>query len=254
MTAFTVRQGQFEGPLELLLALIEKRKLHINDVALAAVADDFLSYARSRADFPLAESAQFAFIAATLLLIKSRSLLPALALTEEEEASVEELERRLKLLRRFRELSYGIAARFGKRILFSPRERIAEPTFASGKTLSLSALREALGVLIASLPKPETLQKTAVQKVISLEEMIKNLAARVQSALSLSFREFTQHLNTPGGYGAGFTRANKTEKTAIIVSFLALLELVRQGIIAARQERRGEDIVMETGSADTPRR
>lgn len=239
MTAFTIKHEKFEGPLELLLSLVEKRKLHINDVALAQVADDFLAYAKNRADVPLAERAQFAFIAATLLLIKSRSLLPALALTPEEETSVEDLERRLKLLKQFRELSRGIAARFGKQVLFFPLERTMTPTFAPPKTLSLAALLCAARSVLASLPKPEVLQKVVVQKVISLEEMIVNLSRRVESVLRMSFGDFT--------------RSHKGEKAAIIVSFLALLELVRQGIVAARQEARGGEIVMETERVGIPR-
>lgn len=253
MAAFTVRQGHFEGPLELLLTLIEKRKLHINDVTLAKVADDFLGYTKNFADFPLAESAKFALIASTLLLIKSRSLLPALTLTEEEEASVEELERRLRLYQRFRELSRGIAKRFGQRPLFFPMERRIEPVFAPAKKISIRALRESLGALIASFPKAEILQKAVVQKVISLEDMILNLSERVQKALKMSFRDFTQHLAQAGGQGAGFTRAHKSEKIAIIVGFLALLELVRQGVVAARQEKHLGDIMMETNSAEIPR-
>lgn len=239
MIAFTVKQEKFEGPLELLLTLIEKRKFHINDVTLAKVADDFLGYAKNLADFPIAESAQFALIASTLLLIKSRSLLPTLTLTEEEEASVEELERRLRLCQRFRELSLGIAKRFGQRPLFFPMERRIEPVFAPAKKLSIRALRESLGALIASFPKAEILQKAVVQKVISLEEMIENLSARVQKALKMSFKDFT--------------RAHKSEKIAIIVGFLALLELVRQGVVAARQEKHLGDIMMETSSVDIPR-
>ena len=239
MTAFTVKQESFEGPLEALLALVEKRRMHINDVALAAVADDFLAYAKSHTDFPLAESAQFAFIAATLLLIKSRSLLPALALTEEEEASAEELERRLRMLNRFRELSHAVSERFGKRVLFFPAERTLAPTFAPPPALSLSALYSALREVLASLPKAETLPKVIVQKVISLEEVIVNLSRRVQSAIQMSFREFT--------------RAHKGEKAAIIVSFLALLELVRRGIVAARQDGQGGEIVMQTERVDIPR-
>lgn len=239
MSPFTVKHSQFEGPLELLLTLIEKRRMHINDVALAAVADDFLAYARSHADFPLAESAQFALIAATLLLIKSRSLIPALALTEEEETNREELEQRLRILNRYRELSRGIAERFGKQMLFFPRERALAPTFAPPKTLSLSALYGALRDVLLSLPQTETLPKVLVQKVLSLEEMIMSLSRRVESALQMSFKEFT--------------RAHRGEKAAIIVSFLALLELVRQGIVAARQEGHGGEIVMETGNPGVPR-
>ncbi|MEK7117749.1 MAG: segregation/condensation protein A, partial [Patescibacteria group bacterium] len=83
-TDFKVKTGDFEGPLELLLELIEKRKLHINDVSLSQVADDFIAHIKSLEEFPMNDSADFILIASTLLLIKSKSLLPTLELTEDE--------------------------------------------------------------------------------------------------------------------------------------------------------------------------
>ena len=152
---------------------------------------------------------------------------------------MEELERRLRMLNRYRELSRAVSEHFGKRMLFFPAERALAPIFAPPPALSLSTLYSALREVLASLPKAEALQKVVVQKVISLEEMIVNLSRRVQSAIQMSFREFT--------------RAHKGEKAAIIVSFLALLELVRQGIVAARQEGQGGEIVMQTERVDIPR-
>jgi segregation and condensation protein A len=65
---------------------VEKRKLFINDISLAKVTDDFISHIQQFEKLPMGESAQFILVASTLLLIKSRSLLPALKFTEEEEA------------------------------------------------------------------------------------------------------------------------------------------------------------------------
>ena len=82
--SFKVKTSSFEGPLDLLLDLIEKRKLFINDVSLAKVTDDFIAHIKQFDDLPMAESAHFILIASTLLLIKSKSLLQELNLTEEE--------------------------------------------------------------------------------------------------------------------------------------------------------------------------
>ena len=92
--SFAIKHEKFEGPLELLLDLIEKRKLFINDIALAKVADDYVEYVKTVGDFPLSESAQFILIASTLLLIKSKSLLPNLELSEDEKGNIADLERR----------------------------------------------------------------------------------------------------------------------------------------------------------------
>ncbi len=234
---FEVAHGEWKGPLEVLLDLIEQRKLHISDVSLSKVTDDFLSYARSREGFPLAESAQFVFIASTLLLIKSKSLLPNLSLTKEEEGSIQDLERRLQLLHRFRLLSRHVRERFGKEVLYFPKERKVTPVFAPQKSLSLALLLQGVHEVLASFPKAEVLAKKTIQKVLSLEEMIVSLKDRIRSALRMSFKEFA---------------GSQKERVNVIVGFLAMLELVKEGLIGVTQEKLHGDIVMETGKLETP--
>jgi chromatin segregation and condensation protein Rec8/ScpA/Scc1 (kleisin family) len=115
---YSVKTPVFEGPLDLLLDLIEKRKLFVSDVSLSQVTDDFIAYIESHEEFPISESAEFIVVASTLMLLKSRSLLPSLELTEEEEGSIEDLERRLKIYARVKELSVEIRKIFGKQIIF----------------------------------------------------------------------------------------------------------------------------------------
>jgi len=83
--SFTIKTESFEGPLDLLLDLIEKRKLYISDISLAKVTDDFIEHIKNIGGIEIGESAHFILVASTLLLIKSKSLLPELALTEEEQ-------------------------------------------------------------------------------------------------------------------------------------------------------------------------
>jgi len=94
-SSYTVKTGVFEGPLDLLLDLVTKRKLFVNDVSLAQVTDDFIKYLEEHEEFPIGESAEFIVVASTLMLIKSRSLLPMIKLTDEEEESIHDLEDRL---------------------------------------------------------------------------------------------------------------------------------------------------------------
>src|SRR5436309_252456 len=102
---YEIKQEKFEGPLELLLELIEKDKLSINEISLARVADEFLSRVKVMPLINKEEVAEFLVIAAQLILIKTRSLLPGLQISEEEEISIEELERRLEEYKRLKELS-----------------------------------------------------------------------------------------------------------------------------------------------------
>ncbi len=231
--SFTVKQTHFEGPLDLLLDLIEKRKLFVNDVSLAKVADDYIAYVKNLSEFPVADSAHFILIASTLLLIKSKSLLPTLNLTNEEQASIDDLQLRLKIYERMRDISQKLRPMFGKEFMFARGERKLDPVFSPDKDMTVANIFAAAGRVLASLPKREFLPKVMVDKVISLEEMISNLTERISSNLRMSFREFS------GG---------KKERVHVIVSFLAMLELVKQGVINVTQERHFDDISMETGA------
>src|SRR5690348_9963488 len=120
---FSVKTSAFEGPLDLLLDLVTKRKLFVNDVSLAQVTDDFIAYIDQHEEFPLGESAEFILVASTLMLIKSRSLLPTLELTQEEEESIHDLENRLQVYARVKELAAEVKKIFGKRIIFEKEPR-----------------------------------------------------------------------------------------------------------------------------------
>lgn len=238
--AFAIKTEVFEGPLELLLSLIEKRKLLINDISLAQVTDDFIKYLESHPEMPINQSSQFIVIASTLLLIKSKSLLPTLTLTEEENKNVEDLELRLKIYQKYKEAGEKLAEIFGKNPLF---ERNFVPTndtviFAPSKNISIESLKEAGFRVLQKIPKVEKLPQAIVRKVVSLEETMQKLTSRIKSSLQMSFKDFA---------GVG-----KAEKVNVIVSFIAMLELVKQGMIAVTQSDAYEDIKMETKDISTP--
>lgn len=241
---FKIKTEHFEGPLDLLLDLVEKRKLHINDISLGAVTDDYLRHIENIPQIALADRAEFIVIASTLLLIKSRSLLPALTLTDEEEESIEDLERRLKILQIIRDGSHPISKAFGQSILFpSEKSGIKSPVFSPHQTITLEKIKESLESIINRFPKKKELEKAVVRKVMSLEEMIEKLSSRIQSGLSLSFKQFS---------GTG-EKIDKEKKVEVIVGFLAMLELVKQGIVNVIQDNHFDDIRMETTEIGVPR-
>ena len=108
-SSYTVKTSAFEGPLELLLNLVEGKKLFINEISLASVTDDYLAFARSLPKNDLTELTSFLAIAATLILIKSRSLLPGFLVTKEEEQDIQDLESRLALYSMIREISVSLS-------------------------------------------------------------------------------------------------------------------------------------------------
>ncbi len=251
-TSFQVKTGQFEGPLDVLLSLIEKRKFYINDISLAQVADDYIAYVQNLSQFPVASTANFILIASTLLLIKSKSLLPTLELTEEESGSIEDLEERLKLYKRYKELSIHIADRFGKNVIFakSPSKHIPV-VFTPDKDMNGNEILFAIRRVIQSLPKKEVLAKAVVRKMISLEEMIERLTLRMQSSLRMNFAEFAKTQSDTESAGAKHV-VDKGERINIIVSFLAMLELIKLGVIEASQENPEGDISIETKILGVP--
>lgn len=236
---YKVKTPVFEGPLELLLNLIEKRKLLINEISLAEVADDFIAYVKDLDKFPVAESANFILVASTLVLIKSRSLLPALELTEEEVGGVAELERRLKIYQRTRELSCHISALFGKNRIFLPAMPERAPIFSPDGCLTIAFVAELIREILKNLPKPEKLARAVVEKVISLEETIEHLTQRVSACLKMSFHEFA--------------KVGSEKKVNVIIGFLAMLELVKQGMIVVTQNENFGDIEMETENLGVPK-
>jgi len=233
---FKIKTAGFEGPFGLLLNLIEKRKLFINDVSLSAVTEDYLSYMNKLGELSPAEVSSFVLVAASLLLIKSKSLLPNLDLTLEEEGDIKNLEERLRLYELFTKLGSNIKNDFGEKIIFAPEERKNEiliflPDEQITKESMMTFARDVLG----AMPKKIFMPEVEIRAVISIEEMIDKLTERIKNAVKMSFKDFN---------GTGKS-ATKEEKVVVIVGFLAMLEMVRQGIIDAVQEIDSGDIIIE---------
>jgi segregation and condensation protein A len=238
-TGFSIKTDSYEGPFEMVLDLIEARKLLVNDLALATITEDFIQHIRSQETFPVEETANFIHIAATLILVKSKSLIPDLVLTEEETADIDDLKRRLEAYEKVREATRELARIYGKAVLLSAGKRAPEPTFAPSRDLTPDGLAEALARVLAAREVVEALPETRVKPLITIEEIMDQLAKRVQSALTLSFKDFT---------------GDKKEKVDVIVSFLALLELVKQGAVAAEQHQLHGDIrINHTAATSVPR-
>ena len=234
-TTFSVKTSGFEGPFNLLLGLVEERKLFISEISLAEVTDDFLKYINEREGIDPAQISSFMIVAATLILIKSKSLLPGLELTDEEKGDIKSLETRLKLYDLFAKQAVAVKNNFGRRIIFAPEERRRETMiFLPDEQITRERMMILIREVLGRIPQKLSLPEVEVKKVISLEEMIERLTERVARAASMSFREFSKQ-----------GRANTKEaRIEVIVSFLAMLELVRQGILDAIQHEANDDILI----------
>ena len=120
-----------------------------------------------------------------------------------------------------------------------PQDRKFSSVNAPDKKTTIENMFSSIKNVLAGLPKKEVISQAVVKKVISLEKVMDNLANRMQSALSLSFKEFA---------GVG-----KRERVEVVVGFLAMLELVKQGVIDVAQEGSFNDISMESKEVGVPK-
>lgn len=235
---FSLQTDQYQGPLEALLDLIEARKMSITDVSLSEVCDAYLSYVEKLPSLPLGETSQFILVASTLLLIKSRTLLPSMEMSEDERESVDELERRLARLKLVRDASKILRKEWGRAPYRFPKRAPARAAIFSPAEAAIDTLLAAAQKLLQILPKPESLVEATVAPILALEDVILSVKNRLTSAFRARFSELTK----------------SGDKHETIVYFLAVLELVRSGAASVTQHNLFEDIEIEVeGAMGTPR-
>lgn len=240
-TQFQVKHESFEGPLEVLLELIEKRKIFVNDISLAAVTDDFIAYIQTKGMHP-DQVANFLSVAATLILIKARSLLPTIELTPEENESISDLERRVALYQVITAISGELSKQYGKKISFEGIPRNSGVVFAPDPKLAADALPGLISAIVSRiLPSAPQKPVARVRASISITEVLSTLQERIEKILTCNFSDI--RVNAPDG-------DQKSQKVYTIVSFLGMLELVRRGLVIAEQSAQFDDIRLERQSPE----
>jgi segregation and condensation protein A len=226
---FEVKGQQFNGPLALLLQLIEDKKMEITEVSLSETTEEFLAYIEKMEEKNAEELADFLMVAARLLLIKSKALLPFLGQAEE----LDDLEKQLKLYKQFVEASKLIEAMLKEnRFTFSRQKAIVpkETVFTPPVGVTAVKLRNVFLVVLKKLDPIVKLPRQAIEKTVSLQQKI------------LQIREF---LNTSKRVGFRKLMSDAKSKTEVIVNFLAILELLKQSELRVRQKGIFEDIILE---------
>lgn len=243
---YTFTLGEFSGPLETLLELIEARKLEINAVSLAQVTDDFLRHLKSlktqersvgkgeSREAYLRLLADFIVVASQLVLLKSKSLLPDFTLSEEEEGEVRALEHRLRLYREFKP-AIRLLARVWRE---GPREHARKYFFLAlcgnghmfypGSHLTIGILVHAIRLIAKDLEGFIAERETVRERIISIEEKIAEVVEVLRDAGEAQFSSL----------------AAAKPRSEIIILFLALLHLAREQEIMLRQEGHFGDIVI----------
>lgn len=229
---YQIKLEKFQGPLDLLLQLIEQEELDISEVSLAQVTDQFLEYLRKVEELNPEEVADFLVVAAKLLLIKSRLLLPNLNLGGEEEAS--ELKRQLEIFRTYLEAGRQIDTMWKQGNVAWVREKPlalkAEPqAFVMPPGLVVALVEKALRRVIAALEPIIKLPQMTLARAVSIQDKISSLKAMILAKAHLNWQILIQEAK---------------DKTEVIVSFLALLELVKQRQVIAEQSALFQDIMV----------
>jgi segregation and condensation protein A len=220
---YSVHLDKFDGPMDLLLHLIKKNELDICDISIAVITRQYLEYIRLMKDLNLEVAGDFLVMAATLLQIKSRQLLPV---DEQEEPEIDEADPRAELVRRLLEyqqykeagMVIGARALLGREVFLRAG---SDPALAAAQNVegplevTLFELVDAFRALLQRIPA-ESFHDVAPGDSLSIADCINEILSLLQEKETIQFEDLTRD---------EFTRER------VIVSFLALLELCRLKLI-----------------------
>jgi len=219
---------QFNGPLDLLLSLIDDQKFNISELALSEVTEQFLDYLNKLENKNPEELADFLVVATRLLFIKSNRLLPQFAPEEDEGPSLEE---QLRLYRAFVQTSKKLNKLWldSNRSIFrsEPPRKIKE--FVSPENFLVNNLQESFVKLLKKIEPTKPLSRAYIDKNVSIKETIERIRKILKGSKNVSFSSVLQ---------------DSKNRTEVIVGFLALLELVKLKSIALKQNKSFSDILI----------
>lgn len=230
--------------MDKLLELIEERKLDINELSLAAVTDDFLKHLNTLRREMLAGGknrppeedmrllADFIVVASRLILAKSKSLLPELSLTSEEEKDIKDLEARLAMYQKLKGAMRHVHAewrseRFSVSRPYFMHLQSGASVFYPGGGLNQALVLTAISSVYESLQKFVLETKTIGETIISLEETMQGIIRRMEAATETTLQ------NLAGG-----------SKSELVAAFLAVLHLAREQLVFLEQQSAFSDIIV----------
>lgn len=228
MNSYDIQLENFAGPLDLLLHLIRKNEMDLNDIPMAAITEQYLTILDAMKTLNLDVAGEFLLMAATLLHIKSKLLLPKIIeedLDEEEEDPRAELVRRLLEYQKYKEVSETLETRpqLGRDLFarVAPEPEVLEETEAGFVAVGLFDLLAALQEVLKE--NPEQFVHEVNMEQLSVKDRINAILSHLQGQESVAFLDL---------FTAGFKR------NEVIVTFLALLELVKLRLVRFMQNTR----------------
>ncbi len=226
--SYHIRLTQFEGPLDLLMHLIRRDKINIYDIPISHITKEYLSYIEVMQDLSLEVAGEFFVMAATLMRIKAQMLLPQRPDEEEDEDPREELVRNLLEYRKFKEAASHFAEKEGDRRKVFTRPTAAPPAGeqeASLMEVSIFDLVDAFKKVMEDLRKQ--ISYRIEKEEYTVEEKVDLIREKVNASSEVLFTELF---------------SGNSDRMEIIVTFLAILEMVKLGELSARQMTSGGDV------------
>ena len=221
---YSIHLPVYEGPLDLLLALIERAELDITSVSLARVTNQYLDYIRSLREVKPEEVSEFLVIASKLIQIKSEALLPRPPQREAGEEDIgEALARQLRIYKRFREIAEWLRDR--EKAGLHTYLRVAAPPKVDSRLdmtgLTLQNLLDAAREVYEKAQEKESLGTVIRAPKVTIREKIREITRLLGRKQQTTFDEMIDEAKS---------------RLEIVVTFLALLELVKRYRVLARQE------------------
>lgn len=219
-----LKLDKFEGPFYLLLSLIEEEKLVITEVSLVKVADQYISYLKTVKTIDPEQVADFLVVAARLLLLKSRALLPYLYPAEDEE--IDDFAKQIKMYQEFLAATKTVAELIGKKKFMFARQFNRQsllgnrPSFMPPKNVTANTLAMVFEDIAGRLKAAEKLGEASIEDSISIEEKITHVRDILNKKVNFIFSQLI---------------AKAKNKTEVIVGFLAILELMKQREVVIEQ-------------------
>lgn len=238
--AYTVQLPVYEGPLDLLLDLIERAELDITRVSLAQVTDQYLEYLRLIPSHEIADLASFLIVAARLLQIKSEALLPRPPLREAgEEDPGDALARQLIAYKKYKQVAVQLAEREAAGLRTYLRQApmpAAEPKL-DPTGLSATLLQRAMVELLAEIARGPQLNDVVAPAKVRIRDKIRFLVRALREHGRTTFRSMLSEARS---------------RLEIVVSFLAVLELVKRRQVVVQQAELFGEIEVLPGAAWRP--
>lgn len=230
---FELRLPNYEGPLDVLLRLIEEQELEITAVSLASVADQFISYMSTMANRDPQTIANFLSVAAKLILIKSRALLPTATVPQEEQEETDDLVSQLRAYQLFKRAAKLLKEREHQNLrafnVQPPHIPRPQSKALPLDNVTLEMLARAMQRVVDRLMPPPPVDEVMSRLPFTVNDCMDRIQTSVKHG-KVTFTELLEGVNT---------------RVEVVITLLALLELLKRYTVRARQETAFGEIIIE---------